>query len=237
MSQDTILTRLYEFLEFLGEIPGISELEGFSDYFNTLQLHINKNIISADKKHRTSLKNFLISNQDIIESPCLEMRLSGHMKLMVGRGCLDFEKMWAIIDTLEDSRMFKSDFLVYLYGVIEISQLMPDLDCDEMVDKVLEIFGKGVYESSKRSIEPTQKLNSIEDVFSGDTKEDKYLRSLLGDIGKTVKGDNPQASIAQMMNPANLTKMMGLISGNKKGIKIRKLMEKLVQVVPEDMEI
>ena len=233
------LNRFGEFCAALTCIPGTEEMEGLQEYDAAVTLSIKLDKPTAANRHRAALKTFLVENKDILYGAPLrsDMKIRGHIKLLTGKACIDMGKIWELICQIEDPRV-KSDFVQWLYGVLEKSDLLPGMDFDKKREEIISVFGEGtpVLEETSDTVAESSE-DPIEKAFSGNTAEDQFIRSLMGQMKSKTAGKNPAAAMKQFMNPANLAQLLSLANGRKKGIKIRNLIKRIAEIVPEDEEI
>lgn len=231
------LNRFSEFCAALTCIPGTEEMEGLHEYDAAINLSIKLDKPTAANRHRAAVKAFLVDNKDVLYGAPLreDMKIRGQIKLMTGKACIDMSRIWELICQVEDRRV-RSDFVQWLYGVLEKSDLLPGVDFEAKQREIIDVFGEGTPALEETS-ETTVAEDPIEKAFGGNTAEDKFIRNLMGQMKSKTVGKNPAAAMKQFMNPANLAQLLSLANGRKKGINIRRLIQRLAEVVPEDAEI
>lgn len=246
MSEDTFMHRLNSFMEMLTYLPGTQDMSELHEYARIVELSLRAN--AKQNMHKMAIKNFIQENKDTLLKLSKDMKLVGRIQPKTGKGYVDIAAIWTIIENMGDNEeattsedndivnVVKSDFLQWLFGVIEKSGLFP-IDYDAKKEEIVSLFGEGT--KIEPETEPKNQADSadINQLFEGDDKESKFIRGLLGNIQKQTRNKNPMSAMSSMMNPQNLGKLMGLVGGKKQGINLRKLINKLSQMVPEDTEI
>lgn len=248
MSEDTFMHRLNSFMEMLTYLPGTQDMSELHEYAHIVELSLRANV--KQNMHKMAIKNFIQENKDTLLRLSKDMKLVGRIQPKTGKGYVDIGAIWSIIENINESEddseastsddnmvdTIKSDFLQWLFGVIEKSGLFP-IDYDAKKEEIINLFGEGTKTEPETVSKNQTESADIDQLFGGDDKESKFIRGLLGNIQRQTRNKNPMSAMSSMMNPQNLGKLMGLMGGKKQGINLRKLINKLSQMVPEDTEI
>lgn len=229
--EDNFLNRLHEFVMALQCIPGTEQMDGLHKYSDNIEYSIKIDTGAAARKHKQALKEFLQSNIRVIKNPCKEMVITGFIQLKQGNIKVDMGAIWLLLT--DDTT--RSDFLQWLYGVIEKSDLLT-LDYPTKEKEVIALFGEGTAPDENVAETTNEAGPSLQDAFSGDTKEDKFIREFMGTVQNNTRSKNPMSAMKNLMNPNNLKTIASLMAGKKRGIKVRKVVERLTQIIPEDAE-
>lgn len=242
MDDDTFLSRYKEFVTMLITLDKYQNLTKLLNYHSSLmatQEEHTKRIIELKK----AVTRFVANNIASFDSINKSISFRGSIDLHVGNACIDLEHIWSLATDDE-----KSDILQYLFGIIEKIH-SNRFDIHKKIHEIYDTFGKGTPEDEidDASLHETTNAETgageanasssaldIDKIFGGDSKEDKFVRDLKNTIMKKTKGKTSMSAMTQLMNP-NMLK--NLIGGKKKGIKLKSIMKKIADTIPDDAEI
>lgn len=236
--KDTYFTRLHELVYALLCIPGTEDMIKLREYEHKLSLReqwkdANRSTTKLDSKHKNIMKTFIKQNINSLKHIKKNLKFKGIIKFD-DTAEIDLETIFNMIQ--EDK--VKSDFLQYIFGILE--KLQPGLfDIEEKIEDVIDIFGEGtLIELDENTGGGSSEGGSIDEIFGGDTEEDKFIRNFIGNFQKKTRGSsNPMSMIGQMANPSNMRMIMNMMQGRKNKIKVKRLAQKLADAIPDDAEI